>query len=296
MSPFSPFDAALAKIPTLPLQVEVAGVSTAYWVYDMPGATRTIVMVHGFRGDHHGLEPIVAEMTEPYRVIIPDLPGFGASSDFTGPASIDMYARWLSLFVAEVSPQKDTFIVGHSFGSIVVSAAIAGGLPARSAALINPIAANALKGPRGVMTRLAVFYYQLAAWLPEKMGFALLRNAVIVRIMSVTMAKTKDSDLRAWIHDQHDRYFSHFNTREGVLSAFRTSVGTDVSMYVSALKLPLLLIVAERDDITALPQQVALHERLPQSEIVVVPEVGHLVHYEAPDFAASAITRFMVDH
>lgn len=296
MSPFSPFDAALAKIPTLPLQVEVAGVSTAYWVYDMPGATRTIVMVHGFRGDHHGLEPIVAEMTEPYRVIIPDLPGFGASSDFTGPASIDMYARWLSLFVAEVSPQKDTFIVGHSFGSIVVSAAIAGGLPARSAALINPIAANALKGPRGVMTRLAVFYYQLAAWLPEKMGFALLRNAVIVRIMSVTMAKTKDSDLRAWIHDQHDRYFSHFNTREGVLSAFRTSVGTDVSMYVSALKLPLLLIVAERDDITALPQQVALHERLPQSDIVVVPEVGHLVHYEAPDFAASAITRFMVDH
>lgn len=296
MSPFSPFDAALAKIPTLPLQVEVAGVSTAYWVYDMPGATRTIVMVHGFRGDHHGLEPIVAEMTEPYRVIIPDLPGFGASSDFTGPASIDMYARWLCLFVAEVSPQKDTFIVGHSFGSIVVSAAIAGGLPARSAALINPIAANALKGPRGVMTRLAVFYYQLAAWLPEKMGFALLRNAVIVRIMSVTMAKTKDSDLRAWIHDQHDRYFSHFNTREGVLSAFRTSVGTDVSMYVSALKLPLLLIVAERDDITALPQQVALHERLPQSEIVVVPEVGHLVHYEAPDFAASAITRFMVDH
>jgi pimeloyl-ACP methyl ester carboxylesterase len=296
MSPNSPFDAALAKIPTLPLQVVVSGVSTAYWVYEPAGATRTIVMVHGFRGDHHGLEPLVAEMPEPVRVIIPDLPGFGASSDFDGPATIDMYAEWLIAFVSVVAPERDTFVVGHSFGSIVVAAAIAAGLSSRSVALINPIAANALKGPRGIMTRLAVFYYQLAAWLPEKLGFALLRNSVIVRIMSVTMAKTKNPDLRAWIHDQHDRYFSHFNTREGVLSAFRTSVGTDVSMYVEALTLPLLLIVAERDDITALPQQMQLHERLPQSEIVVVPDVGHLVHYEAPDFAATAISRFMVDH
>ena len=296
MALISPFDAALARIPTTQARVEVAGVSTAYWVYEMPGANRTIVMVHGFRGDHHGLEPIVAEMKQPYRVIIPDLPGFGASNDFAGPATIDMYAGWLCAFIAEVAPQKDTFTVGHSFGSIVVSAAIASGLPARSAALINPIAANALKGPRGVMTRLAVFYYQLAAWLPEKMGFALLRNGAIVRIMSITMAKTKDSDLRAWIHDQHDRYFSHFNTREGVLSAFRTSVGTDVSMYVASLTIPILLIVAERDDITALPQQMALHERVPSSEIVVVPEVGHLVHYEAPDFAARAIERFVEVH
>lgn len=296
MSPLSPFDAALSKIPTLPLQVEVAGVSTAYWVYEPVGATRTIVMVHGFRGDHHGLEPLVAEMPDAVRVIIPDLPGFGVSSDFDGPATIDMYAEWLIEFMAAVAPERDTFVVGHSFGSIVVAAAIAAGLSSRSAALINPIAANALQGPRGIMTRLAVFYYQLAAWLPEKLGFALLRNGVIVRIMSVTMAKTKNPDLRAWIHDQHDRYFSHFNTREGVLSAFRTSVGTEVSMFIEALTLPLLLIVAERDDITALPQQMQLHERLPQSEIVVVPEVGHLVHYEAPDFAATAISRFMVDH
>lgn len=296
MPPFSPFDAALAKIPTTQARVDVAGVSTAYWVYEPSDSTRTIVMVHGFRGDHHGLEPLVAEMPEPYRVIIPDLPGFGASSDFQGPATIDMYAQWLSDFVSAVALDETTFVVGHSFGSIVVSAAVASGLPVRSIALINPIAANALQGPRGVMTRLAVFYYQLAAWLPEKLGFALLRNAAIVRIMSVTMAKTKNSDLRAWIHDQHDRYFSHFNTREGVLSAFRTSVGTDVSMYVDSLTLPLLLIVAERDDITALPQQLQLHDRLPNSEITVVAAVGHLVHYEAPDFAAQAIARFMADH
>ena len=57
------------------------------------------------------------------------------------------------------------------------------------------------------MTRLAVLYYRAAAALPERAGFALLRNGAIVRVMSVTMAKTRSKSLRRWIHDQHDRYF-----------------------------------------------------------------------------------------
>lgn len=292
----SPFAAALERIPTRAERVSAGGIDTAYWIYGDSTALRTIVMVHGFRGDHHGLEPIVAELGPTFRVIIPDLPGFGESDDFSTAATIDAYAQWLIDFVAVVAPSPSTFVVGHSFGSIVVAAALSQGLSVRSACLINPIAANALQGPRGIMTRLAVFYYQVSAWLPEKLGFALLRNRVIVRIMSITMAKTKDADLRSWIHDQHDRHFSHFSTREGVLSAFRTSVSTDVSQFVSGLTLPLLLVVAERDDITALPQQEQLHERLPASKLEIVPHVGHLVHYEAPDFAAEKISVFMDSH
>src|SRR5690606_28050137 len=99
---------------------------------------------------------------------------------------------------------------GHSFGSIVTSAAVAGGLETPQLILVNPIGAPALEGPKGVMTRLAVFYYAMGARLPEKLGTALLRNRAIVRIMSVTMAKTKDAELRRFIHDQHDTYFSLF--------------------------------------------------------------------------------------
>jgi pimeloyl-ACP methyl ester carboxylesterase len=32
-------------------------------------------MIHGFRGDHHGLQ-LFADALPEYRVIIPDLPGF----------------------------------------------------------------------------------------------------------------------------------------------------------------------------------------------------------------------------
>lgn len=296
MKVISPFQEALDRISTVRREVVVGDITTAYWEYGSAQRARTIVMIHGFRGDHHGLEPIVARMEGNIHVIIPDLPGFGESADFTGPATIDEYAQWLSAFVNQVAPGSETFVIGHSFGSIVVSASLAGGLDVTSACLINPIAANALKGPRGVLTRLAVFYYQLAAWLPEKLGFALLRNGLIVRIMSVTMAKTKNSDLRAWIHDQHDRYFSHFSTREGVLSAFRTSVSNDVSEYADKITVPVLLLVADLDDITALPEQEKLHQSLPLSTLEVVTGVGHLVHYEAPEFVADNIRRYLETH
>jgi pimeloyl-ACP methyl ester carboxylesterase len=289
----SPFAAKLAAIPSRRAQIVVDGVSTAYWNYGPADGPISLVLVHGFRGDHHGLEPFVAELGGDLRIIVPDVPGFGLSSDVPGAQGIAAYASWLRAFCSEVGTSRQTVVLGHSFGSIVVSAALAGGLDVSHAILVNPIAANALHGPRGILTKLAVFYYKLSAVLPEKLGFALLKNPGIVRIMSVAMAKTKDPDLRAWIHDQHDQYFSHFSTRRGVLEAFETSVSSDVSTYADSIHQEVLMIVAELDDITALPEQRVLAARLAHAQLKVIPSVGHLVHYEAPALAAGYIRAFV---
>jgi len=254
-------------------------------------------MVHGFRGDHHGLEPFVAMLGESFRIVVPDLPGFGNSDELTpdahDTAKIDGYARWLRDFLATVGADSSTTVLGHSFGSIVVAAAFAQGLKQNRCVLVNPIAANALAGPRGILTRLAVWYYKLSARLPERLGQSLLRNRAIVRVMSSTMAKTKDRDLRRWIHGQHDSYFSSFASRASVLHAFEASVQHDVSEFADSLPRGTLLIVAERDDITALPEQRSLASRISNSRLEVVPQVGHLVHYEAPEFAAAFISTYV---
>ncbi len=289
----SPFAQRLDSLEQRDARIRVDGVDTAYWEYGPEEAETTVVLVHGFRGDHHGLEPIVAFMPERVKCIIPDLPGFGESGDFPLEASIGAYASWLTAFVSQVGRSNNTVVVGHSFGSIVVSAAIAGGLTPPKLVLINPIAANALTGPRAFMTKLAIFYYQLAERLPERMGFALLRNRAIVRVMSVTMAKTKQASLRAFIHDQHDRYFSHFGTRKAVMQAFETSVSHDVSQFATSLTLPTLLLVADKDDITDLPTQQAFAQTLPDARLEVIDNVGHLIHYEAPEWAAERIAAFI---
>lgn len=269
----------------------MGGASTAYWVYGPEDAETTVIAVHGFRGEHHGLEPVLAYLPE-VRVIAPDLPGFGESAPLPGRThDLDEYAGWLGDFASAVAP--GAVILGHSFGSIVTAAAVAQGLRTPRLILLNPIGAPALEGPKGLMTRLAVLYYALGARLPEKLGTALLRNRVIVRVMSITMAKTKDPELRRFIHDQHDTYFSRFSDRDVLRDAFVASVSHDVREYAPKIDVPTLLVAAENDDITPIEAERKLVTLFPDARLVEIAHVGHLIHYETPAEAAGAVRRFL---
>jgi pimeloyl-ACP methyl ester carboxylesterase len=287
----SPYADRLDRLPVERHEVEVRGVTTAYWAYGPSDAETTVIAVHGFRGDHHGLESVLAFLPE-IRVIAPDLPGFGE----TAPASdhtydLNEYAAWLTEFAAAIAP--GAVVLGHSFGSIVTSAAVAAGLRTPRLILINPIGAPALEGPKGIMTKLAVLYYALGARLPETIGTALLRNRLIVRVMSVAMAKTSDRALRRFIHDQHDTYFSRFADRDVLRDAFVASVSHDVSEFASSIDVPTLLIAAQRDDITPIEVERTLATRFADATLVEIAHVGHLIHYETPAEAAGAIRRFL---
>src|SRR6478736_9054319 len=166
--------------------VSLDGSTVAYWTYEPLEATpdtRTILVVHGFRGDHHGLLRVADQLPD-MRIIMPDLPGFGGSDAFArGPHSVERYGQFITDFMAALELGPDTVLLGHSFGSIVAAHFVADNPDAvRPLILINPIAAPALEGPTGVMTRLAVPYYKLAARLPRRPGLALLRNPLIVRV------------------------------------------------------------------------------------------------------------------
>lgn len=289
----NPYAPLLAAIPVQRDELQVLGATTAYWVYGPAEASTTIIAVHGFRGDHHGLEPVVAHLPG-VRVIMPDLPGFGESPALPGREhSVDTYAEWLRSFALHVDPHGTAVILGHSFGSIVTSAAVAAGLPTPRLILVNPIGAPALEGPRGILTRLAVFYYWLGARLPERMGDWVLRNGAIVRVTSVSMAKTHDRELRTFIHDQHDQYFSDFADRDVLRQAFGASVARDVREFAPRITQPTLLIAAVRDDITPIEKERVLATLFADAVLVEIADVGHLIHYETPDVAARAIGEFL---
>lgn len=289
----SPYAEALARIPARERDLEVLGSRTHLVEYGPQDADRTVVLVHGFRGDHHGLGPVVAQLPG-IRFLAPDLPGFGGSEPLADrPHDIEGYAAWLDAFLRAAGVHGTAVLLGHSFGSIVVSAAVASGVPTPRLILVNPIGQNALAGPRGVLTRLAVLFYRLGAALPERLGFAALRSRLVTRVMSVTMAKTDDRALRRWIHEEHDRYFSAFATRQSLLEAFRASVSHDVSEYAAAITPSTLLVVADEDDITPLAAQEHLVTLFPDARLDVITGVGHLIHYEKPVEAAAAIRAFL---
>jgi pimeloyl-ACP methyl ester carboxylesterase len=254
-----------------------------------------IFMVHGFRGDHHGLLRIVEALPR-HRVLVPDLPGFGAAEPLPGRHDVDAYAGFVTAALSGAVPDlgPDTVLLGHSFGSIIASrvAAQSPGLISELV-LVNPICEPALEGPKGITSKAAELYYLAAAHLPERLGMALLQHPAIVRGMSIFMAKTRDPGLRRWIHGQHRAYFSAFANRNVVLDAFQASISSTVRDTAARLTMPVLLIAAERDDLGSVAGQHKLAALIPDAELHVLPGVGHLVHYEAPAEAAALITDFL---
>ncbi len=293
MSVTSPYASAVSKIPCSAGQIEVLGSKTSYWTYGPDKAKWTIVAAHGYRGEHHGIEPVIAQLPE-FRFIVPDMPAFGESTPLTEVQhSIAGYEAWLEGLLKELGLTGKAIIFGHSFGTIISSAAIANGLKTPGLILMNPIAISGTKGPRKFATWITVSFYRTAAKLPKKMAKAVLGNWLVVQFMSVSLAKTKDRALRKWIHEEHHRYFNNFSDSKSVGEAFEASVSQNVGQVAEQISTPTLLIAAELDDITPISAVRELASRIPDSELEVIPQVGHLIHYEQPKLAAAAIRSFL---
>lgn len=297
--------ANLAKQRGVAKRVEIAGKTTAYWVYESagdPSQAATVLMIHGYRGNHHGLEAIAGAMTD-VNVIIPDLPGFGDSEAFDENHSIERYAQWVGDFISALStsnpdhsaiePSQIT-LLGHSFGTIVVSAALAEGLakPAR-VVLINPVSAPALSGPRSFLTKLSSAFYWVGGALPNGIGKAWLSSPVIVRGMSILLAKTSDKELRNWIHREHDDNFSIFESSRVAYEGYLASVSHNVGEYAGRIAQPTLLIIGDLDDITSVQNQHKVQLKFANATLEQLDGVGHLTHYEAPLLAARFIRDFI---
>ena len=160
----------LAAIPVREGEFSLLGSTSRYWDYGPEDATHTLVLCHGYRGDHHGLEPVIARLPG-VRVISPDLPGFGASTPMT-EANHDVagYARWFTEFVDRLGQTGTAIVVGHSFGSMITSRAIADGLAARALILINPISTDPMRGAGATITWLTQRFYGLARRVPKRVG------------------------------------------------------------------------------------------------------------------------------
>lgn len=267
------------------------GSLTRWWEYgDRSG--ETLVLVHGFRGDHHGLE-LLAQGLLDYRVLIPDLPGFGRSEPIPAAEhNVSTYAAWLAEFL-DFTVQEPIHLVGHSFGSIV-SSYLTATRPdlVQRLTLINPICEPALDGDQKLMSRLAEMYYAAGALLPGPLGFSLLKSHIITRLSSEFMMKNSNAELRNFINGQHAAYFGAFSSCDAVLQAYRASISSTAAEFTPVITAPVQMIVAEEDDLGSMEGQRSMFAALQRGRCDVIPEVGHLIHYETPLRAAALIADF----
>lgn len=112
-------------------QLEVAGVSTAVLE---GGDGPPIVLLHGQGGFGGMFLPVLDDLTTTHHVLVPDLPGLGASTVRTGSLGPDLVMTWLDALL-DATCDAAPVLLGHSLGGSI-AARYAATHPGRLARLV----------------------------------------------------------------------------------------------------------------------------------------------------------------
>jgi pimeloyl-ACP methyl ester carboxylesterase len=269
--------------------ITVSGVHAQYAELN-PAASQTILMVHGFRGNHIGLLKIAKRLPH-YRILIPDLPGHGQTMPMPKTRhDIPGFSGFVRAFASTMDLDKYV-LLGHSFGALI-TAQIAAEEPAgiKHLILVNPVSES-----NKVIAKVSSLYYKVGFALPPPWDEHFLFNRIGANAMSIMMAKTPDKALRREIFAHHRGDLRFGYQRRVVMEAVDAVLNQEVFTYAQAIHLPTLIIAGERDDLAPLAVQKKLQGLISDSWLEVIPGVGHLTHLETPVEVAAIITHYL-DH
>lgn len=266
-----------------------------YWTYH-DEAPVTMVLIHGFTGSHEGFQYIIPQLPG-IRFIVPDLPGFGESDLMPREEwTIDSLAALANEFVEKLQLPTPPFILGHSMGGLVVSSMIgqAPDLYAEDMVLISPVPTPIRRNDarRGGAV-LGALQYKLGH-TTGRLGRRLVKSRTISRGLTWILLHTTDKELRKAIYSHHFKNLDYISSIE-----FYSKLYGDINRhgaidYAKALRKKRVLLMAGGEDTVApMKEMRRLVDAIKPATFVIVPEVGHLIHYEKPLEAAAAITTFL---
>lgn len=275
-----------------------------------------LLLIHGFRGDHHGMQLIVDALPE-YEIFVPDLPGFGHTAPVTRPTGTRMrhdlrlYANFVTAFANTHQLNHSDILLGHSFGSLVAAAHIAeksqniastqksmpdGGPSSPHWAgliLAAPISDPVFSGPMLPGAIGVEAYYRLAEKLPEWLGDRVIRSVAAMEVTNRSMIISEDPQVRSFTRDQHARHFGRYADRDTLLEAYKASSRHTVAEFADSLELPVLLAAGTKDPMSTEVGRRNLRNGLPQARLEMIRGTGHLIHYEKPRQLGHSIRRFI---
>jgi pimeloyl-ACP methyl ester carboxylesterase len=109
----------LAELPLTERRMELAGVSTAVLEGGAGGDAPNLVLLHGPAEFAAAWARVVPELVATHRLVVPDLPGHGAST-VTGSLSSDQVIAWLGELLAATCAAPPT-VVGRVIGGAIAA-------------------------------------------------------------------------------------------------------------------------------------------------------------------------------
>ena len=225
-----------------------------------------LILIHGFLGSSKMWEPQINFFKEHFRVITPDLPGFGKSNKAKPHNSIQSIANLLLDCLEEKKINK-FYLLGHSMGGMIVQE-----MAKKDGDKISKLICYST-GPRGEMPGRFETVDQSRENL-KKNG---------LEITAKNIAKT-------WfIKGEDAKYFdvcidagkqTSIETVDNALIAFKNWNGVDT---LKNIKNETLIVWGDKDKSYNLDQVQTLNKNIPNSSLFIFEGCAHNVHLERPE-------------
>ena len=267
--------------------IEIDGVRAHYEEAGDPAAP-PVVLVHGFCAStlvwHDVIEKIAGEG---YRVVAPDLVGFG----FTGKPktwdyTIEAQARHVVRLLDELKVERAAF-VGSSYGG-AVSLAAALDHPERVERLVLVCAVSNDDVKRQRLLRLAAAPLMGDVLSPLVLGSPKLMRWRMRRVYAGPNAGLIDDGRSPPQHLP----LRAASTQRAVLRTLRGWDASRLEREAHRVEQPVLLVWGEDDRDVPLKNGERLHALLPHSRLVIFRDCGHLPQEERPEEFAGLVAGF----
>jgi 3-oxoadipate enol-lactonase len=237
------------------------------------GSGTPLFLFHSLLSDRASFDAIAPELARSFRVIVPELPGFGGSQAVIGTLA-DIADRMAEL-VREVAQGGEAIVLGNGYGGFV--------------ALLM-----AIRHPR-LATRLILADCGAAFSEAGREAFRAMATAAT----SKGLAAISDVAMRRLFAPEFQE--AHPDLMRGRREAF---LRTDLDVFRAAcaqlaeldlrgelhdMKVPTLVLVGEQDEATPPPMSRELAAGLGDARLKIIPGCAHVPQLQAPEVFLQAI-------
>lgn len=245
--------------------------------YDDIGNGVPLLLIHAFPFDRALWRAQIAGLSSLYRVIAPDLRGFGQSSETTGEAvSMDQYAADLKSLLDSLNI-KQAVVGGISMGGYIALAFYAQYADRVKGLLL----ANTRATPdneEGKHTRLT------NAQKIGETGTRFLIDAMAPQMLGSAPRSEIEITVRGMMLRQR---------APGLMSALRgMAARPDQTALLRFATVPILILSGTADRLISPDDSEAMHALAPNSRLVIVPDAGHLSNLDKVDAFNHVVREF----
>jgi pimeloyl-ACP methyl ester carboxylesterase len=245
--------------------------------YDDIGNGVPLLLIHGFPLDRTLWRTQIAGLSQLYRVIAPDLRGFGRSSETDGDAvTMDQYATDLKFLLDSVNV-KQAVVGGISMGGYIALAFYA----QYADRVTGLILANTRAVPDsedGKEARLA------NAQKVGEVGTGFLVDTMAPKLLGPAAKPEIKIAMRTMMARQRPA---------GLMSALRgMAARPDRAALLRFATVPVLIISGSHDVLIPPGDSEAMHALIPNSRLVIIPDAGHLSNLDKADAFNHVVREF----